>query len=148
MNLKEKVVAKLTEAMKSRNLVQIETFRMLKAQILEFEKSGTLKTLTEADESAILNVAVKKRKESIEQFQKANRLELVEKEQAELNIIYEFMPPQLSEIEAREIIQKLISTLSPEDSKSFPKIMSLAMKELKGKIDGKTINSIVKEITT
>ncbi len=146
MNLKEKIVVQLPYSMKKGDKVRTETLRMLKAQILEFEKKGADQKLTEADELAILNISVKKRKEAIELYEKGNRQELAEQEKAELKIIFEFMPPQLSESVATEIIKKIISELGATDDKDFPKVISKAMPELKGKIDGKVVTTIIKNL--
>ena len=146
MNLKEKIVAQLPDSMKKGDKVRTETLRMLKAQILEFEKKGADQKLTEADELAILNISVKKRKEAIELYEKGNRQELAEQEKAELKILFEFMPPQLSESDATEIIKKIISELRATDDKDFPKVISKVMPELKGKIDGKVVTTIIKNL--
>ncbi|MDA0986335.1 MAG: GatB/YqeY domain-containing protein [Bacteroidetes bacterium] len=146
MNLKEKVGAQLVESMKKGDKLRTETMRMLKAQILEFEKKDALNKMTENDELAILNIAVKKRKESIELFEKGNRLELAEKEKAELVILYEFMPKQLTEIEISEIVKNIIKTENAQCDKDFPKVIGKAMQQLKGKADGKIVNNIVKTL--
>lgn len=145
MGLREKINDDLKDAMKSGDKVRLETLRMIRAQVLEFEKSGVGREMTEEDDMKILLSAVKKRKESIEQYEKAGRKELVEKEQRELEIIQHYLPKQMSKEEAEKIITTIIAETGASSAKDFGKVMSAAMKELKGKIDGKIINDIVKQ---
>jgi len=145
MGLREKINDDLKEAMRSGDKVRLETLRMLRAQILEFEKSGAGREMNEEDDMKILLSAVKKRKESIEQYEKAGRKELVEKEQRELEIIQHYLPQQMSKEDAEKIITTIIAETGATSAKDFGKVMSAAMKELKGKIDGKIINEIVKQ---
>lgn len=145
MGLREKINDDLKEAMRSGDKVRLETLRMIRAQILEFEKSGAGREMNEEDDMKILLSAVKKRKESIEQYEKAGRKELVEKEQRELEIIQHYLPQQMSKEDAEKIITTIITETGATSAKDFGKVMSAAMKELKGKIDGKIINEIVKQ---
>lgn len=145
MNLTEKINEDLKSAMKSGNKVRLETLRMLRAQILEFEKSGLNREMTDDDSMKILLSAVKKRKESVEVYEKAGRNELSEKEQKEIEIIQEYLPKQMSKEEAEVIIAKIIADVAAVSSKDIGKVMPPVMKELKGKIDGKIINEIVKQ---
>src|ERR1039458_8497590 len=94
MNLKDKINEDLKSAMKSRNKLRLETIRSIRALILEFEKSGKGQELNPDEELKMLNGAVKKRRDSIEQFSLAGRTELAQKEEAELNILMSYMPKQ------------------------------------------------------
>lgn len=141
MGLKVKVTQDLTAAMKSGDKMRTDTLRMLRAQILEFEKSGIGREMNADDDMKILLSSVKKRKDSIEMYEKANRKDLAEKEAKEIEIVQEYLPKQMSKEEAEVIIGKIISEL---DSKELSKVMPAVMKELKGKLDGKIINEIVK----
>ena len=145
MNLTENINEDLKTAMKSGDKVRLETLRMLRAQILEFEKSGLNRTMTEDDSMKILLSAVKKRKESVEVYEKAGRKELAEKELKEIEIIQNYLPKQMSKEEAEIIIAKIIADTAATSSKDIGKVMPPIMKELKGKIDGKIINEIVKQ---
>lgn len=145
MALAQRINDDLKAAMKSGDKTRLETLRMVRAQILEFEKRGLERTMNEDDEMSILVSAVKKRKESIEQFKAAGRTELVEQETKELKIISEYLPKQLSQEEAETIIVKVIRESGTSSLKEMGKVMPLAMKELKGKIDSKVISEIVKQ---
>jgi uncharacterized protein YqeY len=141
MGLKEKITQDLTSAMKAGDKLKTETLRMLRAQILEFEKSGAGREMNADDDMKILLSSVKKRKDSIEMYEKANRMDLAEKEAKEIQIVQEYLPKQMSREEADAVISKIIAEAG---TKELGKVMPLVMKELKGKLDGKVINEIVK----
>ncbi len=144
MTLSEKVTTEMKAAMKSGDKPRLETLRMLRAQILEFEKRGLNRAMNEEDELSILLTASKKRKEAIEMYQQAHRQDLVDKETKELEIISEYLPKQISADEAAVVIEKIIAQAGVMSVKDLGKVMPLAMKELKGKIDSKAINEIVR----
>lgn len=145
MNLRDKINSDLKEAMKSGDKVRLETIRSIRALILEFEKSGTGKELTNEEEIRILTAAAKKRKEAIEQYRNANRIDLAEKEESELKIIEEYLPKQLSNEEILEEVKKIAAEINAKDKTDFPKLMPLAAKTLKGRADGKIVKEIVEK---
>jgi uncharacterized protein YqeY len=145
MNLKEKINEDMKAAMKSGNKIKLETVRSIRALMLEFEKSGANKELNPEDEIKLLSTAAKKRKESIEQYEKAGRQDLVEKEQAELNILMEYLPKQLSEKEIQMEIKRIADELGANSKEDFPKLMPAVMKELKGRADGKIVKQEVEK---
>jgi len=146
MNLKEKINLDLKEAMKSGDKDRLNTIRSIRALILEFEKSGSGKEISEADELNMLNAAAKKRKESIEQFKHAGRLDLAEKEEKELQIIMQYLPKQLTEEEIEIEVKKIISELNAKGKEDFSKVMPAAAKTLKGKADGGVVRKIVEKL--
>ncbi len=148
MGLTEKINDDLKTAMKSGDKTRLETLRMLRAQIIEFEKSGSNREMANDDAMKILLSAVKKRKESLEMYEKASRQDLVEKESKEISIIQEYLPKQMNREEAEVIIGKIVAETGASSSKDIGKVMPVVMKELKGKIDGKVINEIVKQKLT
>ena len=145
MNLKEKINEDLKAAMKSGDKIRLETIRSIRAVILEFEKSGSGKEIAPEDEIKMLSTAAKKRKEAIEQFEKAGRNELAEKEKAELEVIMEYMPKQLSEEEILSVIKKTAEELGVTGKDGFAKLMPASMKEMKGKADGKIVRTLVEK---
>jgi uncharacterized protein len=144
MSLKEKINEDLKAAMKNQDAVRTETIRSIRAEIIKFDKSGLQREMNEEEEIQLLSRQVKMRKESIEMFEKGNRADLVDKEQKQLDIINEYMPKPLTREEAEAIINNVINELGTVTEKDFGKIMSASMKSLKGKIDGKIIQEIVK----
>lgn len=145
MNLVEKINQDLKEAMKAGDQLRLITIRSIRAQILEFEKSGSGKEFTEEEGLRILTLAAKKRKEAIEQFRNAGRTELAEKEEAELKIIESYLPQQLTAEEILEEVKKIAAEVGAKAKEDFPKVMPLAAKNLKGKADGKLIKEIVEK---
>ena len=148
MTLKEKINIDLKEAMKVRNETVVDTLRSIRSEIIKFDKSGLNREMTEEDEIKILNQQVKMRKEAIEMFEKAGRTDLVERERAQLDVIQKYLPEQISEDEAAKIIDGIISGINDVSEINFGRVMSAVMKELKGKIDGKVIQEIVRKKLT
>ena len=145
MNLKEKINEDLKNAMKSGDKLRLEVIRSIRALILEFEKSGSGKELIPEEEIKMLTTAAKKRKESIEQFRKGNRNDLADKEEAELKIIEEYLPKQLSQDEILSEIKKIAEEVGAKSKEDFPKLMPAAAKALKGKAEGKVVKEIVEK---
>jgi uncharacterized protein len=143
MNLKDKINEDLKSAMKSGDKLRLETIRSIRALILEFEKSGKDKELIPEEEIKMLNSAVKKRRDSIEQFRFAGRTELVQKEEAELNILMSYMPKQLNDEEVYLEVKKIAEEISARGKEDFPKLMPKAAQLLKGKTEGKIIKAAV-----
>lgn len=146
MNLKEKINNDLKDAMKSGDKTRLTVVRSIRALILEFEKSGIGKELAPEDELKMLTTAAKKRKDSIEQFRNANRNDLADTEEAELKILMDYLPKQMTEEEVKNEIIRLASEIGAKTKEDFPKLMPLAMKELKGKADGKVVKSTVENL--
>jgi len=141
MPLKETITQEMTAAMKSGDKVRLETIRSVRAGILEFEKSGKGE-ITDENVLQIINNQVKKRKETIEIATKVGRMVMVAEEEAQLKILQEFLPKQMSEDEVRADVKRIAEQVG---SKEFSKVMPMVMKELKGKADGKLIQEVVKQ---
>jgi len=143
MNLKDKINEDLKSAMKSRDKLRLETIRSIRALILEFEKSGKGKELIPDEEIKMLNGAVKKRRDSIEQFTLAGRIELAQKEDVELKILMSYMPKQLTEEEVYLEVKRIAEEINAKGKEDFPKLMSKVAQLLKGKTDGKIVKAEV-----
>ncbi len=146
MALNKLIMDELKASMKSGNKLRTETLRSLRASLLEYEKSGADKEMSEADEIKMLNSAAKKRKDAIAMYKDAGRNELAEKEEQELVIIQEFLPKQLSDEEITEVIQGIISKVSATGPSDMGKVMGPSMKELSGKADGGKVKTIVQNL--
>ena len=144
MTLNEQINIDLKVAMKSGEKVRLETLRLLRAHMIELSKRGEGKEITPEEELSVLMAAMKKRKEAIEIYEKAGRTDLAQQEQAELQVITSYLPKQLTTQEAEEIVLRIIAQTGAGGAKDFGKVMPLAMKELKGKIDGKQVQEMVK----
>jgi len=146
MNLTEKINEDLKNSMKSGDKLRTTTLRSIRALILEFEKSGQNRAIAPEDEIKMLIPAAEKRKESIEQFRNAGREELAMQEEAELKIIQEYLPAQISEEELYFKIKKMAEETGATDKTHFAKLMPKAAAEFKGKADGKIIKTIVEKV--
>lgn len=146
MGLEQIVNTSLVESMKKGDKIRTETLRSLKKSIIEFKTSGVGHDMTPDDELKILNSAAKQRKDAIEMYKQAGRVESAEKEESELKIIQEFLPKQLSVDEVTAIIKNIMTANNIADMKDMGKLMGAAMKELKGKADGSVVQKIVKEL--
>ncbi|MBS1552557.1 MAG: GatB/YqeY domain-containing protein [Bacteroidetes bacterium] len=144
MSLKVKINEDLNNALKAKDLAKIDTLRSIRAEILKMDKSGMNREMTPEEEIQLLSKQAKMRKESIELFAQGGRQDLVDKEQAQLDIINQYLPEQMSEDEADKIITKIVTDSGTVSQKDFGRLMSEVMKQLKGKIDGKIIQDILK----
>ncbi len=133
--------------MKAKDKIRLETVRSIKKVILEKESELRAKgqeNLTPEQEIEILSQQAKQRRDAIAQFKQADRIDLAEKEEAELAIIETYLPAQLSPEELEQIVTQIIDKVGAKTSKDLGKVMGVAMKELKGKADGKKIQELVK----
>ena len=145
--LKERISEDIKTAMKARDKIRLETIRSIKKVILEKETEVRPKgqdQLTPEQELELLAQQAKQRRDSIEQYCKGGRDDLADKEAQELAIIETYLPAQLSPEEIEAIIDKIIESVGVSSPKDMGKVMGPAMKELKGKADGKQVQEIVK----
>ena len=146
MTLSENIDNKIKEAMKNKDSVSLESLRAIKSSILIFNtKKGGSGYLSKNDEIQILSKLVKQRKESADIYLSQNRPELAKIETDQADIIKQFLPEQLTEIEIEKIVSEIISKINASGMKDMGKVMGLATKELSGKADGKTISQIVRK---
>jgi uncharacterized protein YqeY len=148
MTLKEQILSDLQKAMKAGDRRRLETLRGLKASLTEkeIEKRGSGSTVTAVDELAVLTASAKKRRESIELFEKGGRTDLVRAEQEELTIIQEYLPQPLSRPELEQRVRTVIDATGASGLQDFGKVMPLVMKEVKGRADGKLVQELVRTL--
>ena len=144
MNLLEKIETDLKNAIKSGDVLRAGTLKMLKSDI-SYEKGKTGKDLGEDQVIEIVSRAAKRRKESIKEFKKGNREDLAEKESAELAIVEEYLPRQLSREEIEGHVMKKLAEHGEISQKDAGRIMGEIMKDLKGKADGSLVKAILGE---
>ena len=144
MSLAEQIVADLTASMKARDAARTSTLRMVKAAIMnrQIEKGGQL----DDDEiSKLLRSLVKQRRDSIEQYEKAGRQELVDKEAAEIKVIETYLPQAASKEEIETAVTEAIGATQASSMKDMGKVMKAAQAALSGKnADGRLVSEIVK----
>ena len=143
--LREQLDDDLKSAMKSRDALRLSVLRMLKsaAKYAEIEKG---EPLTDDDVLQVVARECKRRRESIEQFEKGNRPDLVAKESAELEILKRYLPEQLDETEVIGIAREVISELHAASKADKGKVMGALMQKVRGKADGRLVNRIVDEL--
>ena len=148
MSLKDRIGEDIKSAMKAKDKIRLETVRSIKKVILEKEVALRPKgqdSLTEEQEIEVLSQQAKQRRDSIEQYRNGGREDLAEKEAQELAIIETYLPKQLSDEEVNSILDEIIASVGATTAKDLGKVMGVAMKQLKGKADGKKIQTMVKE---
>ena len=144
MSLGEQIVSDLTAAMKAQDAQRTSTLRMVKAAMMnrKIEKGSEL---TDEDVQKLLRSLVKQRRDSIEQYEKAGRQELVDKEQAEIAVIERYLPQAASQAEIEAAVAAAIAETGATSMKDMGKVMKAAQAGLAGKnADGKTVSEVVK----
>jgi len=160
MSLKEKIQVETKKAMQAKDRLKVSVLRMLMAAVFNKEKEKRIKLskseedlkkldelskLTDEETTEVISSEVKKRKDSIEQYEKGNRQDLADQEKKELEILMEYLPEQMSEEEIRKLVKAEIEKLGASGPKDTGKVMGAAMSQLKGKAEGNLVNKIVQE---
>jgi len=144
LSLLERLNNDMKQAMKNKDKDKLTNIRMLKAAIQnESIKIGG--DLSEEDELTVLSREVKQRKDSLHEFEKAGRQDLVDKVRAELKHVEIYMPDQLSEEELTEIVTSVIAETGASSKKDMGKVMAALMPKVKGKADGSLVNKLVQQ---
>ena len=147
MSLQTKIMDVMKDAMRSKDTIALEALRAIKSELLLAQTStGSKEEISESDEIKILQKLVKMRKDSAEIYTKQNRPDLAEPELAQIAIIEQFLPVQLSEEQVESIVSKIISETGASGIASMGKVMGLASAQIGGQAEGKTISAIVKKL--
>lgn len=141
--MKEELLNELKEAMRNKDELRKNTITMVRAAILQVEKDEQ-KQLTEDEMAAIISKEVKKRKESIADFEKADRQDLVENLNKEIEILSKYLPEQLSTEEIEKMVEEAITQVGAAGMKDMGKVMGILRPKTAGKADGKVVSDIVK----
>jgi uncharacterized protein YqeY len=144
MSLNAKIISDLTAAMKAKDADRLSTLRMVKANLMnrQIEKGGEL---TDEEVTKALQSLVKQRRDSIEQYEKAGRSELAQKEQAEIDVIEVYLPQSASADEIDAAVTAAVAETGANSMKDMGMVMKAAMAKLAGKsADGKTVSEAVK----
>jgi hypothetical protein len=144
MNLEERLVEEMKQAMKSNDKLRLSTIRMIRSASKNKEIE-LRKKLEDEDVVKVIQAMVRKGEESVEQFQTGGRMDLVEKEKKEIEILKSFLPQPLSQEEILKIIDQSIQETQASSLKDIGKVMKCVMPKIGGKADGKLINQLVKE---
>ncbi len=147
MGLKEKLEADVKTAMLAKNEVVRDTLRLLLSEFKRLEVQEG-QTLTPQIEQDVLLKAAKQRQQSIDEFDKAARLDLSAKEKAELVVIQSYLPKAMTEAEAKAAVQAVATELGLTSKKDMGTVMKAAMAKHKGQLDGKLAQKVLGEILT
>ena len=143
--LKEKLLEDLKECMKTKNEIRKNTVQMVRAAILQIEKD---KQIT-VDDNQIIDIIAKeckKRKDSLADYEKSGREDLIAQVNEEIGILSEYLPKQLSIEEVEKIVKKIIEDEGATSMKDMGKVMKTAKEKIGAQSDGKTINEVVKKL--
>ena len=146
MNFQDQLNSKLKAAMREKNKIALESLRAIKSAILLLQtQSGAKETPDDTEITKLLQKLVKQRKESASIFREQGRVDLAEPEEAQIEVISQFLPEQLSAEEVEKVIDEVIQSVGATTMKEMGKVMGMANKQLAGKADGKLIAEIVKK---
>lgn len=143
--LKEKLMEDLKVCMREKNDLRKNVVQMIRAAILQVEKDKQIE-LTDDQIIEIIAKESKKRKDSLSDYEKSGRQDLIENINKEIAIIAEYLPKQLSKEEIIPIVKEIIEEVGAKDMKDMGKVMKAAKEKLGATADGKTINEVVKEL--
>lgn len=148
MSLQTQITDALKTAMKNKDQEALAALRAIKSELLLMQTSGGDTTISEQEEVKLLQKLVKQRKESADVFTAQNRSDLAETELAQIKVIEQFLPEQMSEEEVEKIISSIIKEGSFSGMQDMGKVMGMANTKLAGAADGKTISTVVKKLLT
>ena len=158
--IKDKIKEDLKKAMQEKDALKLSVLRMVSSYVFNREKDNRAKLnkageeeskldekskLTEEEVLEVISSEVKKRKDSIDQYEKGGRSDLAENEKKELEILMNYMPEQMSEDEIRKIVKEKIEGLGISGPQETGKLMGAVMPQFKGKADGNAVSKIVQE---
>ena len=147
MNLFDTISEEIKKAMLAQDKVRLEALRGIKKEFLEARAAkGAHNELSDEAAMAILQKMAKQRRDSADVYLSQNRSDLAETELAQLNIIQEFLPEQMTSEELEVVLKKIIADVGATSMKDMGKVMGIATKQLAGKADGRLISEVVKKL--
>lgn len=148
MSIKAELVKQMNEAAKAQDKIRLGALRNILAQVKNKEIALIKRTEGLSDEEvvSVIKTMVKQSLESIDQFKKGGRQDLVDKEETELKTLQSFLPPQLSKDAIKVIVSDIVKNLNASGQKDMGKVMKEVMPKVAGKADGKLVNEVVKEV--
>lgn len=143
--ISETISAMMKEAMKAKDSVTLNTVRALKSAMTNasIEKGNLHAVLDESEEMAVIRKQIKQREDSVDQYRQANRPDLLEKEEAEIKVLEQFLPAPLSEAEAASILDAVIAETGASSKKEMGQVMKLMQERTAGRVNGKLLAAMV-----
>jgi uncharacterized protein len=145
MTIKERLLEDLKTAMREKNILRKDLLQIIRAGILQVEKD-TQQTLDDTGVCDVLSREYKKRSETVEELAGSSRTDMISKYRAEMAIIEEYLPRQLSEADIEDLVRQAISQTGAHSARDMGLVMKVLMPEVKGRADGKLVNQIVKRL--
>ena len=145
MSLKERIESDLKVAMKSKDALRLSVLRMVKTAVGNKEIELKVNSLDDTQMMAVLTSIAKKAQESIEQFEKGGRGDLVEKEKSELSVIRSYLPAALSSEDLEKLVDEAIAEVNAMGPKDMGKVMKALQPRTAGRADGKAVSSLVQK---
>lgn len=147
MSIKDKLTEDMKQAMKAREAgkLSLAVIRMVRSDIKNAEINGK-KELTEEEVLAVLMKAVKMRQDSLEEFTKAGRQDLVDQTKAELEVLHKYLPAAMSDEDLMAVVKEAIVSVGATGPKDMGKVMPAVIAKVKGAADGKRINTMVRQL--
>lgn len=146
MSLEERIAADYKEAMKSKEAAKVSALSFLRAQLKYAAIEKKTEKLADGDVVAVIKKQVKQRQDSITQFEKGGRSDLVEKEKVELAILKSYLPAEMPEAELRIIVEAAVKEAGATGIKDMGKVMKVILPQVAGKADNTMISNLVKEV--
>jgi len=141
--IKEQLDVELKQAMRDKDAVKLSVVRMLKSAI-KYREIELMKPLDDAGVLAVVSSEIKRRRDSVEQYKAGNRMDLADKEDAEIRILQTWLPAQLGEEELKKLVEAAVQKSGAQGPKDMGAVMKLLMPETQGKADGKVVSELVK----
>lgn len=146
MDLYKELEGDAKKSLKAGDSVRLSVLRMLISDIKKLQIDNNVSSLKDTELLQIIQRHIKRHKESIAQFQKGNRQDLVEKEAKELGILEKYMPKQLSETEIMAIVKEAITATGASGRSDLGKVMKLVMEKTRGRAEGRLVNRLISDI--
>ncbi len=146
MSLQQRVTDELKSSMMARQAVRTGTLRMLKAALGYAQIEKKTETLSDTDVMAVIQREAKKRRDSIEEFEKGGRAEMAANERAELEVLSEFLPKALSPDELEALVRAVIAEVGATSKKDMGAVMKAAQAKVDGRADGKSVSALVSRL--
>jgi hypothetical protein len=141
--VKEQLDVELKQAMRDKDALKLSVVRMLKSAI-KYREIELMKPLDEAGVLAVVSSEIKRRRDSVEQYKAGNRMDLADKEDAEIKILQTWLPAQLGVEEVQKLVEAAVQKANAQGPKDMGAVMKLLMPETQGKADGKVVSELVK----
>lgn len=143
--LEEKIAADYKESMKAREQLRTQAISFLRSEMKYYAIDKKKEKLDDCEVAVVLKKLIKQRQDSISQFEKGNRPDLVNKEKAELEILKSYLPQEMSESEVAKVVEEVISAVGASSMKDMGRVMKEVISRTEGKADGKMVSDLVRK---